>query len=113
MDWNNGFGGLASCLAQELSDEFGRKSVMAVAASPLTIPLDKTQSFHSSLLNHALSLDSLSSHCSIFCPLSLLVNPWRTIPQAQIMSTDNLREFHLQNYEVRTFCVFFCPFFPN
>lgn len=102
MDWDNGFGGLASCLAQELSDEFGRKSVMAVAASPLTLPLDKTNNFHSSLLNHALTLDCLSSHCSMFFPLSLLVNPWRTVPQAPIMSSDNLRNFHLKNYEVHT-----------
>lgn len=100
MDWDNGFGGLASCLAQELSDEFGRKSVMAVAASPLTVPLDKTETFHSSLLNHALSLDCLSSHCSAFFPLSLLTNPWRTVPQTPTMSDHNLRDFHLRNYEV-------------
>ena len=100
MDWDNGFGGLASCFAQELSDEFGRKSVMAVAASPLTVPLDKTETFHSSLLNHALSLDCLSSHCSAFFPLSLLTNPWRTVPQTPTMSDHNLRDFHLRNYEV-------------
>ena len=101
MDWDNGFGGLASCLAEELSDEFSSKSIMAIAASPLTVPLDKTQTFHSSLLNHALSLDSLCSHCSMFCPLSLLKNPWRTIPQAAILSDHNLSKFGLLNYEVR------------
>lgn len=100
VDWDNGFGGVASCLAEELSDEFGSKSVMAMAASPLTVPLDKTDKFHSSLLNHALCLDSLSSSCSMFYPLSLLVNPWRTIPQVGITSDDNLRKFDPLNFHV-------------
>ena len=100
MDWDNGFGGLSSCLAQELSDEFGRQSVVAITASPLAVPLDKTKTFHSSLLNHALSLDSLCSTCSMCCPLSLMVNPWRTPPGSGIMSTDSLRKFHQLSYEV-------------
>lgn len=73
---------------------------MAMAASPLTVPLDKTQNFHSSLLNHALCLDSLSSSCSMFYPLSLLVNPWRTMSHVGISSDDNLRKFHSLNFYV-------------
>ena len=73
---------------------------MAITASPLAVPLDKTKTFHSSLLNHALSLDSLCTTCSMCCPLSLMVNPWRSPPGSGIMSTDSLRKFHQLSYEV-------------
>lgn len=35
VDWDSGFGAVASALAQEVEDEFGAKGVMALAATPL------------------------------------------------------------------------------
>ena len=40
-DWSNGFGGLGSCIAQDLRDEYGNKGILTFLSSPLDTPLDK------------------------------------------------------------------------
>ena len=42
-DWTNGFGGLASCIAQDLQDEYSSKGILTILSSPLDIPLDKVR----------------------------------------------------------------------
>ena len=40
-DWSDGFGGLASCIAEDLRDEYGNKGILTFLSSPLDTPLDK------------------------------------------------------------------------
>ena len=40
-DPGEGFGGMASCLVQELAEEYGQKGVLSVTPSPDTQPLDQ------------------------------------------------------------------------
>ena len=41
VDWDNGFGGLGVCLAQELADEYSTKGLLSFIASPLSQPLEQ------------------------------------------------------------------------
>ncbi len=41
VDGDDGFGGLGSCLAEELADEFSQKGRIAFLSSPKTRPLDQ------------------------------------------------------------------------
>lgn len=40
-DVGDGFGGLASCFAEELADHFGPKGLLSFVLSPDVVPLDK------------------------------------------------------------------------
>ena len=40
-DWLGGFGGLASCIAEDLRDEYGTKGILTFLSSPLDTPFDK------------------------------------------------------------------------
>ena len=40
-DWTDGFGGLGSCIAEHLRDEFGAKEILTFLSSPLDTPIDK------------------------------------------------------------------------
>ena len=41
VDWDGGFGGVASGIAMEIADEYSSKGLFTLLASPLTQPLDK------------------------------------------------------------------------
>ncbi|XP_064390444.1 protein misato homolog 1-like [Halichondria panicea] len=81
VDWDGGFGGVASGIAMEIADEYSSKGLFTLLASPLTQPLDKLPKFRPLLLNHCLSLSALCEHSSLVCPLSQLENSLRT-PQS-------------------------------
>ena len=40
-DWDNGFGAVASMVAQEIADEYPSKGLLAIPATPSALPLDK------------------------------------------------------------------------
>lgn len=46
VDVDDGFGGLGSCLAQELAEEYSQKGVLSVSTSPSTQPLDQVMHIH-------------------------------------------------------------------
>ena len=61
-------------------------------------PGSQMSSYCTVLLNNALTLDGLCTHCSTLCPLSLLTNPWNTHSKSALET----RAFpHLQ-YKVLT-----------
>ena len=41
VDTDDGFAGLASCLAEELAEEYGQKGIFSITTSPRTRPLDQ------------------------------------------------------------------------
>ena len=45
VDQDDGFGGLGSCLAEELADEFSQKGILTVPLCPRTSPLDQVSSW--------------------------------------------------------------------
>ena len=97
-DWINGFGGLTSCIAQDLHDEYKNKGIFTVLSSPHDTPLNKVgvvsckvgvayyklvyyypqlPNFYPLILNHILAIHHLSEPSSLLLPLSPLVKPWQ------------------------------------
>jgi hypothetical protein len=77
-DWSDGFGGLASCIAEDLRDEYGNKGILTFLSSPLDTPLDKFPKFYPLAMNSLLSLSRLCQLSSAVVPLSLLAQPWQS-----------------------------------
>ena len=75
-----------------------RSGRQTLTCSRILPALSQMSSYWTVLLNNALTLDGLCTHCSSLCPLSLLPNPWNTHDNSSLET----RPFpHLQ-YKVLT-----------
>ncbi len=66
VDWDGGFGGVASGIAMEIADEYSSKGLFTLLASPLTQPLDKV-SYRATNSNFVFTFLCPPTHAYIHC----------------------------------------------
>ncbi|KAM6229304.1 protein misato homolog 1 isoform 3-T3 [Spheniscus humboldti] len=70
-DLHNGFSGVGAKVTEMLYDEYSGKGILTWGLTPVVSNVGDSQKNFYRLLNTALGIVHLSSHSSLFCPLSL------------------------------------------
>ncbi|KFQ50211.1 Protein misato 1, partial [Pelecanus crispus] len=70
-DLHNGFSGVGAKVTELLCDEYSGKGILTWGLTPVTSDVGDSQKNFYRLMNTALGIVRLSSHSSLFCPLSL------------------------------------------
>ncbi|KAK4807568.1 hypothetical protein QYF61_003357 [Mycteria americana] len=70
-DLHNGFSGVGAKVTELLYDEYSGKGILTWGLTPATSNVGESQKNFYRLMNTALGIVHLSSHSSLFCPLSL------------------------------------------
>ncbi|KAM9214899.1 protein misato homolog 1 isoform 2-T2 [Leptosomus discolor] len=70
-DLHNGFSGVGAKVTELLYDEYSGKGILTWGLTPVTTNTGDSQKNFCRLMNTALGIVHLSSHSSLFCPLSL------------------------------------------
>ncbi|XP_051497219.1 protein misato homolog 1 isoform X2 [Apus apus] len=70
-DLHNGFSGVGAKVTELLCDEYSGKGILTWGLTPVTSNVGDSQKNFYRLMNTALGIVHLSSHSSLFCPLSL------------------------------------------
>ncbi|XP_009706048.1 PREDICTED: protein misato homolog 1 [Cariama cristata] len=70
-DLHNGFSGVGAKVTELLYDEYSGKGILTWGLTPVMSCLEDSQKNFYRLMNTALGIVHLSSHSSLFCPLSL------------------------------------------
>ncbi|NXT00791.1 MSTO1 protein, partial [Jacana jacana] len=70
-DLHNGFSGVGAKVTELLCDEYSGKGILTWGLTPVSSNLGGSQKEVYRLMNTALGIVRLSSHSSLFCPLSL------------------------------------------
>ncbi|KAM6309338.1 protein misato homolog 1 isoform 2-T2 [Podargus strigoides] len=70
-DLHNGFSGVGAKVTELLCDEYSGKGILTWGLTPVTSSVGGSQKNFYRLMNTAMGIVHLSSHSSLFCPLSL------------------------------------------
>lgn len=81
IDTHDGFGGLGVGLTRYLEDEFPGKGIFTFGFTPADVPDNNALARSTRIINSALAYDGLSTHSSLFVPVSLAKSLWKSLGQ--------------------------------
>ncbi|XP_072050730.1 protein misato homolog 1-like [Amphiura filiformis] len=77
VDFYNGFSGVGCSLLEYLEDEYSGKGILTVGVAPTTFSRETPAAESHRVINSALAFQKLSSHSSLFLPISASRTLWR------------------------------------
>ncbi|XP_045177352.2 protein misato homolog 1-like [Mercenaria mercenaria] len=79
LDTHDGFGGLGAGIVRYLEEEFPGKGIFTFGFTPADAPDDSAQVRATRIINSALAYENVSTHSSLFVPVSLASSLWRNL----------------------------------